>query len=242
MNLCILIPTYNDKNTLPSMIERLLPAGYPILIVDDASSPEAAGVIDDIAAAHPEVSVIHRPVNGGKGAAVADGIARLHDSGYSHALQIDADDQHCIADMPRFVAAARLSPEALVLGVPVFSADVPAVRLLGRQISRFWVVLETLSTAIRDPLFGYRVYPVASAHRLLRRVRLGKRMDFDPEVAVRLYWQGLDIVNIATPVRYPEGGISRFRILRDNLRISWMHMRLFLGMFVRLPRLIRRWF
>jgi hypothetical protein len=65
-------------------------------------------------------------------------------------------------------------------------------------------------------------------------------MDFDPEIAVRLYWIGVAMHNIDTPVLYPPGGVSHFRLLRDNVRISWMHTRLLIGMVFRLPRLLRR--
>jgi hypothetical protein len=54
-------------------------------------------------------------------------------------------------------------------------------------------------------------------------------MDFDPEIAVRLVWAGLPVINLPTPVRYltsAEGGVSHFRVFRDNVRISWMHTRL----------------
>ncbi|MCK9523479.1 MAG: glycosyltransferase family 2 protein [Proteobacteria bacterium] len=242
LQLHILIPTYNDKDTLPSVVARLATFELPVLIVDDGSAADAAQVLDTLASAHPFVTLLRRPVNGGKGMAVRDGIADLHARGATHALQIDADDQHCLDDIPRFVAAARSNPNALVLGTPVFGGDAPRGRVIGRNISRFWVALETLSRAIHDPLFGYRVYPVADTFALQQRVRIGARMDFDPEIAVRLYWRGLDVINIPSQVRYPEGGVSRFRMFRDNARISWMHTRLFIGMLFRLPRLVARHF
>ena len=70
-----------------------------------------------------------------------------------------------------------------------------------------------------------------------------RRFDFDPEVAVRLAWKGVPIVNLPTPVRYidPEdGGISQFRYLRDNILLTWMHFRLLCGFFARSPRLVMR--
>lgn len=67
-------------------------------------------------------------------------------------------------------------------------------------------------------------------------------MEFDSEIIVRLHWQGVAVVNLPVAVRYPLDGVSHFRLLRDNLRISWMHTRLFFGMLRRLPRLLwRRW-
>jgi hypothetical protein len=65
-------------------------------------------------------------------------------------------------------------------------------------------------------------------------------MDFDLDIAVRLYWQGVGVVNIETDVRYPAGGISHFRMLIDNLLISRKHTQLFFGMLRHLPSLLMR--
>ena len=100
--------------------------------------------------------------------------------------------------------------------------------------------METLSFSIDDPLFGFRVYPVEPAAKIVASGKCGLRMDFDPEIAVRLYWAGLNIRNIPTPVQYPEGNISSFRMLADNVLISWLHTRMVCGMLLRLPRLLFR--
>jgi hypothetical protein len=65
-------------------------------------------------------------------------------------------------------------------------------------------------------------------------------MDFDPEIAVRLYWEGVPVRALPTRVTYPEGGRSHFRLWQDNWLISWMHTRLVFGMLWRAPRLLRR--
>jgi hypothetical protein len=57
---------------------------------------------------------------------------------------------------------------------------------------------------------------------------------------VRLHWRGVAIRNLPTRVRYPSDGVSHFDVLRDNIRISRMHARLFSGMLLRLPRLLAR--
>jgi hypothetical protein len=65
-------------------------------------------------------------------------------------------------------------------------------------------------------------------------------MDFDIEVVVRLHWRGIPIVEVPTQVLYPRGGVSHFRLWRDNLLITRMHARLFFGMLRRLPQLVAR--
>ncbi len=84
--------------------------------------------------------------------------------------------------------------------------------------------------------------PLAPVVRLIERVRCGDHMEFDPEIAVRLVWEGVPVINVPTRVHYPAGGSSHFRLFWDNVRISWLHTRLFLGMLPRAPRLVARRF
>jgi hypothetical protein len=160
--------------------------------------------------------------------------------GASHVLQIDADGQHDATDIPRFLQAAQAAPDAVINGAPVYDASVPKGRLYGRYLTHVWVWINTLSFAIRDSMCGFRVYPLAPVLKLIDEEFVGQRMDFDPEIVVRLHWRGVGIENLATPVRYPSDGVSHFDVWRDNVRISRMHTRLFFGMLRRLPRLARR--
>lgn len=237
---CLLIPTYNNPETVPLVLEKCAGFGLPCLLVDDGSRPEVQAVYRQAVAQHDWVQLKHRPQNGGKGAAVKTGLLWARELGFSHALQIDADDQHDSAEIPRFLQAAEAHPQALVLGKPTFGEDVPKARLYGRQLSVVLVWLETLSKQIEDPLFGFRVYPVAAAAEVVHKAAIGDRMDFDPEIAVRLVWSGLAVVTLPTPVRYPENAVSHFHMVRDNLKITWMHTRLICGMLLRSPRLLFR--
>lgn len=87
---------------------------------------------------------------------------------------------------------------------------------------------------------GFRVYPIAPVLRLAATTPLGRRMDFDTEVMVRLYWQGNNSYFLPTRVTYPPDGVSHFDALKDNVRISLMHTRLFLSMLPRIPSLLMR--
>ncbi|HDX9010663.1 glycosyltransferase family 2 protein [Aeromonas dhakensis] len=226
MNLCLLIPCYNHAGPLAAVLARLAEFKLPCLLVDDGSEPVAAAAIDALAAQHPWVSLLRHPHNQGKGGAVMTGLRRAHELGFSHALQVDADGQHDLADLPALLAEARQHPAALVSGRPLYDDSVPKGRLYGRYITHVWVWIETLSFAIKDSMCGFRVYPLAPTCALLERVALGRRMDFDTEVMVRLHWAGVPMRFVPTRVIYPVDGRSHFRLFRDNLDISWMHTRL----------------
>ncbi|WP_421152926.1 glycosyltransferase family 2 protein [Aeromonas dhakensis] len=226
MNPCILIPCYNHAGPLAVVLARLAEFELPCLLVDDGSEPVAAAALDALAAQHPWVSLLRHSHNQGKGGAVMTGLRRAHELGFSHALQVDADGQHDLTDLPALLAEARQHPAALVSGRPLYDDSVPKGRLYGRYITHVWVWIETLSFAIKDSMCGFRVYPLASTCALLERVVLGRRMDFDTEVMVRLHWAGVPMRFVPTRVIYPVDGRSHFRLFRDNLDISWMHTRL----------------
>lgn len=240
MNPCIIIPIYNHKDTIADVLAQLESHRLPCIIVNDGSDAMTRQVLTEAAATYPWVHVIHQPCNGGKGMAAVKGFFQAEAAGYSHAILIDADGQHRAADIGRFLAEASADPSALILGKPIFGPDVPASRYYGRKISQWCAWAETLSFAIGDPLFGFRIYPLAETVALLKRRLVGHRMDFDPEIAVRLYWDGVAMRNVETTVFYPENGLSNFRMFTDNVRISWMHTRLLIGMVLRCPRLLRR--
>ena len=234
------IPVYNHGTAVGAVVRAIRSHGLPVLLVDDGSEPACAAVLDALSAADTAVHLERLPLNQGKGGAVMAGLRAARARGWSHALQIDADGQHDTADIPRFAAAAAAHPDHFVCGCPVYDASVPKARLYGRYATHVWVWINTLSLAIRDSMCGFRVYPLAAVVPLIDAVRIGRRMDFDVEVAVRLFWRGVPVLNQPTRVSYPSDGVSHFRALQDNLLISWMHTRLFFGMLARLPLLLWR--
>ncbi len=232
--LCAVIPTYNNPETIEEVAGQVLAWLKDVIVVDDGSDAAGREAVARMKAL-PGLLAHFRGANGGKGAAVMDGLRIAFRLGFTHVLQIDADGQHDTRDIPRFLGISRESPASLVLGTPVFDKEAPRSRLVGRRISCFWVSLETLGwSRIHDPLCGFRIYPVQAA---LATRTVGRRMDFDPEIAVRMVWNGVPVINLPTKVRYfpPEvGGVSHFRMLSDNLWISWMHTRLVTGALRRL--------
>jgi glycosyltransferase involved in cell wall biosynthesis len=235
------VPVFNHPATIPEVTRQILAHGLRCILVDDGSSADCAEVLDRIAADHrSEVSLVRLASNQGKGAAMVAGFRAAAARGHTHVLQIDADGQHACGDIPLFLAQAQRHPRTVVAGCPVYDESVPRARLYGRYATHVWVWINTLSLDIRDSMCGFRVYPLASLLPLLDAVRIGRRMDFDSDVIVRLHWRGVPVVNQPTRVTYPQDGISHFRMLGDNVRISLMHARLFFGMLWRSPQLLWR--
>lgn len=234
---CFLIPCYNHGNTLWKTVDDLMAFHFPILIVDDASDASTKSVLEKIGQ-NENVIVITLSENQGKGGAVMAGIEKALSLSFTHAFQIDADGQHDILCVPNLIETSKKNPGALVSGKPVYDASIPKSRLYGRSITHFWVTIETLSTTLKDTMCGFRAYPLSHTWKIIQSNKIGKRMDFDTDIMVRLYWDGCEVEFIDIKVIYPPNGVSHFNLFRDNVNISTMHTRLFFGMIPKIPRLL----
>jgi glycosyltransferase involved in cell wall biosynthesis len=239
----VLIPSYNTGAKVFETARAARSQWNPVWVVVDGSTDGTAESLLRMADDDPGLRVLVLPENRGKGSAVLHGLRQAEAQGFTHALTMDSDGQHPADLIRRFQRISQDNPDALVLGVPVFAADAPRLRVGGRKISNWWANLETLWGGIGDSLFGFRVYPIADLRAAMEANRWMRRFDFDPEAAVRLCWKGLRPINVPAPVRYfrpEEGGVSHFNYYRDNVLLTWMHMRLMLGFVARLPLLTWR--
>jgi glycosyltransferase involved in cell wall biosynthesis len=237
---CAVIPVYNHERAVGKVVEAVRAVGLPCVLVDDASGAECARELDRLAAADRHISLVRLPQNLGKGGAVTAGLRAARAAGFTHALQIDADGQHALGDVARFIGEAREHPDTLICGRPVFDEAMPKGRFYGRYLTHWMVWLNTLSFAIPDSMCGFRVYPLTSVLKLLDSTRLGSRMDFDVEVLVRLNWRGQPMRWLPTRVSYPLDGVSHFRLFRDNVLMVRLQLMLLGGMLVRSPLLLWR--
>lgn len=239
----VLIPSYNPGKRVYTTVQSALEHWNPVWVIIDGSTDDSATRLAAMAAEEPALKVIQLPRNGGKGAAVLAGLRAAAAQGFTHALTLDSDGQHPTDLIGDFMRASIANPGAMVLGCPVFDTSAPSLRVKGRKISNGWANLETLWAGIGDSLYGFRVYPIAPLIAVMRRQLWMRRFDFDAEAVVRLSWRGVPAINLPAPVRYfrrEDGGVSHFNYWRDNVLLTWMHTRLFLGFVGRLPLLAAR--
>jgi glycosyltransferase involved in cell wall biosynthesis len=239
----VLIPSYNPGVKGIATVRAAREFWAPVWVIVDGSTDGTAEKLTAMAQDDPLLRVIVREKNGGKGAALFDGLLEAQCLGFTHALTMDSDGQHpahCIAE---FMSASSAAPNAMILGAPIFDASAPAIRVRGRKISNWAANVETLYVGIQDSLFGFRVYPIASLLDVMRQTRWMRRFDFDAEAVVRLSWRGVPAINLPAPVRYfapAEGGVSHFKYWRDNVLLTSMYLRLALGCIIRIPILLAR--
>ena len=218
-----LLPYFNHPAHITELVSALAPIA-PVLIVDDGSDEASKSALKGLAA-----QIYARAQNGGKGAAVCDGLAWAKELGFTHAFQIDADFQHDVGRCEEFLAFAARKPAALICAAPVYDESAPKSRLHGRKIMNFWCVINTLSHRIKDAMCGFRIYPLEGIVPLLPYTK-SRRMGFDAEILILAVRAGLEIKWLDLAVRYESGGVSHFAPFRDNFGISLMHARLFCGL------------
>lgn len=240
----VIIPSYNTGILLKKTVAEALQQWTPVWVVIDGSDDGSEKLLSAMEADHlNKLRIIQSSQNSGKGAALLKGVSQAQADGFTHVLTMDADYQHPANYIKQYMKLSLQNPKAMILGEPIFDASAPSLRVKGRRISNWWANLETLGWGIHDSLFGMRVYPIDHFLKTMQSTRWARRFDFDPEIAVRMAWLGVPVLNLPTPVRYilkEDGGVSQFKYGRDNVLLAWMHTRLFFGLLLRLPHLLLR--
>ena len=223
-----LVPFYNHPQNIKALITALKAYELPVIVVDDGSDEASKQILAELERTEG-ILLLTRAQNGGKGIAMKDGFKFALEHGFSHVLQIDADFQHDAVLIGEFLRQSEAHPQSIVCANPIYGEDAPKSRIYGRKITNFWVAINTLSLGVKDAMCGFRVYPLEQLKKAAAKSKTN-RMEFDIEILVNATRQGVDMRWIDTYVRYEKGGVSHFKMLRDNALISLMHAKCFFSL------------
>lgn len=222
------MPFYNHPQNIKALIAALKTYELPVIVVDDGSDEASKQILAELERTEG-ILLLTRAQNGGKGIAMKDGFKFALEYGFSHVLQIDADFQHDVALIGEFLRQSQAHSQSIVCANPIYGEDAPKSRVYGRKITNFWVAINTLSLGVKDAMCGFRVYPLEQLKKAAAKSKTN-RMEFDIEILVNAVRQGANIRWIDTYVRYEKGGVSHFKMLRDNALISLMHAKCFFSL------------
>lgn len=212
---CVLIPTYNNEQTLENVLRDVLCYTDQVIVVNDGSTDSTTAILNEF----PGIELVSYQPNKGKGNALRQGFIRAVEKGYDYAISIDSDGQHFAEDLPKFLLALDDHPSAIIIGARnMGQSSVPGKSSFGNKFSNFWFWVET-GLKMQDTQSGYRLYPV----KQLRSIHFfTRKFEFEIEVLVRGAWNGLEIIHVPVRVFYPEKGkrVSHFRPFKDFSRIS----------------------
>ncbi|MDM1360574.1 DUF2062 domain-containing protein [Myroides marinus] len=216
LDICVLIPTYNNHRTLRRVIDGVLSYTDKVIIVNDGSTDATSAILEEYSSS---VHIINLPENKGKGNALTVGFREAIRLGYQYAITIDSDGQHYPSDIPVFVEALMQSEEKnlLLIGSRNMEQDgIPKKSSFGNKFSNFWFWFET-GIKLTDTQSGYRLYPLKS----LAKRYFTNKFEFEIEVIVRAAWNDVTVQNIPIQVLYDESErVSHFRPFKDFTRIS----------------------
>ncbi len=208
----VCIPTYNERENLPRILERLFTANPSVhaLVIDDGSPDGTDALADAMAAADPRVAVLHRTEKAGLGAAYRAGFTRAIADGATIIVEMDADGSHQPEQLPRLLA--RVSDADLVLG----SRWVPGGAVRNWPFHRKVLSIggntyarRMLRVPIRDITGGYRVFRVATLRAINYEQVTTTGYVFQVDMALRVLRAGLRIVEVPIEFIEREFGASK---------------------------------
>lgn len=213
LNLCVIVPTYNNGKTLRRVLDSLLPYTSDIIVVNDGATDATTEILTH----YPQLIHVSHARNSGKGVALRNGFKKALELNFRYAITIDSDGQHFASDIPTFIAAIENEPNSLLIGSRNMTHDdVPKKSSFGNKFSNFWFWFET-GIKLQDTQSGYRLYPI----QIIPKRYFTNKFEFEIEVIVRSAWKGVPVKNIPVQVLYdPAERVSHFRPFKDFTRIS----------------------
>jgi len=218
----VIIPTYNESESLPGVIERLRRAvpDADVLIADD-NSPDGTGrLADDLATKDSHIHVLHRAGKEGLGKAYLAGFAWGLERGYDVLVEMDADGSHRPEELPRLLA--QMPHADVVLGsrwVPGGSVvNWPASRRLLSQGGSLYTRM-ALGIPTRDATGGYRAYRASALASLDLATVESNGYCFQIDLLWRALQRGLVVREVPITFVEREAGTSKMsnRIVREAL-------------------------
>lgn len=216
LNVCVIIPTYNNQRTLKRVINGVLELTNNLIVVNDGSTDTTSSILK----AYPNIQQIHFPENRGKGVALREGFKQAKSLGYMFAITIDSDGQHFPSDIQHFIneLEQHQAKDILIIGARNMSHEsVPGKSSFGNKFSNFWFWIET-GIKLKDTQSGFRLYPL----NILKNLNFyTTKFEFEIEVIVKTAWKDVEVKNIPIQVLYDESErVSHFRPFKDFTRIS----------------------
>jgi len=216
LQVCVLIPTYNNERTLKRVIDGVLEYTNNIIIINDGATDSTAQILEN----YTQLALIKVEQNTGKGHALRLGFKKAISLDYHYAITIDSDGQHFPEDIKVFIDTLEdaVNNNLLLIGARNMDQEgVPGISSFGNKFSNFWFWFET-GINLTDTQSGFRLYPLNAIKKLKFYTN---KFEFEIEVIVKAAWNDVLVQNVPIQVLYDENErVSHFRPFKDFTRIS----------------------
>lgn len=216
MSSLIVIPTYNERENITTLIEDTLRAlpGTDLLIIDD-NSPDGTGeVVDQIAARAPQVHVVHRAGKLGLGTAYVLGFEYAIDHGYEFVFEMDADYSHDPRYLPHFLAAAQSGADLVIGSRYVTGGGTPNWTPMRKFISGGGNTFAraVLGIPVHDCTAGFRCYRVSALRNFNLSAIHATGYAFQVELAYNFWKAGYHIEEV--PIIFVDRRVGKSKMSR----------------------------
>jgi len=222
----IVLPTYNERENLPRMVQRLQSLSVPVdvLIVDGRSTDGTSELADQLAGQNPSVHVYHEKEKKGLGRAYIAAFKWALERNYEFVFEMDADVSHNPDDVPAFLEAAQKAD--LVLGSRYINGiriiNWPLHRLMLSKGAALYVRIIT-GMPITDPTGGYKCFRRRALQALDLDAVQSNGYSFQIELTHKLWRQGFKVTEVPIVFTEREQGHSKMsgHIVQEALLMVW---------------------
>lgn len=207
----VVIPTYNERENLESVVTAVTRFGYRVLIVDDNSPDGTGNVADGLASTSELVRVLHRTTKQGLGSAYAEGFQQGMDAGADILCEMDADFSHDPAALPLLMNAIERGADLAIGSRYVDGGSTPDWPLHRRVLSKGANAYAKLMLRlpVKDATAGFRAFRTEALTRLHPETCLAAGYAFQVEMAWRAVREGLRIREVPIAFRDRAAGKSK---------------------------------
>jgi len=218
MKTVVVIPAYNEAQTIADVAQRVLVQQLPLVVVDDASVDGTAERLVGL-----DVTVLRNEQNLGKGGSLWRGMQYAMELGAEAIITLDGDGQHRPEDLPLLLAAAAQYPKTIIIAARQLNTEnAPKSRKRANDIADFWISWAA-GYPISDSQSGYRLYPAGLIRALAINTSAERGFVFESEILIKAAAKKIYSHAVAIPSIYQKGArASHFRPVRDIVNITLM--------------------
>jgi len=209
MRTCVIIPTYNEANTIADLIKRIRQLSLEVVVVDDGSQDDTS-----LLAKGNGAIVLRNEKNEGKGSSLRKGFRFALENNFDALITMDGDGQHLPEDIPFFLRLAKYSQSTVFIGSRMFKhRDMPLVRRITNKFMS-WLISVVAKQKIPDSQCGFRLIK----KEILEKLKLEScKYEMESELLIKASRLGYKIESVPIKTIY-NGEKSQINPLIDTLR------------------------
>lgn len=202
----VIIPTFNEAESLPKLLDQLSKSEFDVLVVDDNSPDSTGQIAETYAEKYRNIAVIHRKEKNGLGEAYRSGFRYCLERDYSWIVEMDADGSHRVEDL---ISLARFIDNNPKIDLLIGSRWIPGGRTIGWSFSRRMLSISAnrvakvlLHSQLSDLTSGFRVLSKSAAAKVTHSEISSRGYGFQIESAILLEKTGFEVAQV--PITFIE--------------------------------------